>query len=163
MLGTADSSDEDDDNEDDNHMKLDNSKPISGDDLGDSFTDDSIRKKKGWVDEIYEKEGRKIGDDAAASDDEESDDEPSSSDEQYPRAVLYHHRKIAEHVHKLYELGYKTLIKGSAVGMEKMVKKKNKSKPQALSAIYNPKKSGESSSHQKNSKSSTTHVSYGTR
>src|SRR6185369_11487008 len=72
-------------------------------------------------------------------------------------AVLYHHRKIAEHVHKLYELGYKTLIRGSAVGMEKMAKKKNKSKPQALSAVYNPKKSGESSSHQKNSKSSTTH------
>jgi len=81
MLGTADSSDEDDDNEDDNHMKLDNSKPISGDDLGDSFTDDSIRKKKGWVDEIYEKEGRKIGDDAAASDDEESDDEHADDDE----------------------------------------------------------------------------------
>ena len=38
MLGTADSSDEDDDNEDDNHMKLDNSNPISGDDLGDSFS-----------------------------------------------------------------------------------------------------------------------------
>ncbi|RLN18472.1 nucleolar protein 14 isoform X2 [Panicum miliaceum] len=81
MLGTADSSDEDDDNNDDNHMKLDNSKPISGDDLGDSFTDDSIRKKKGWVDEIYEKEGRKIGDDAAASDDEESDDEHADDDE----------------------------------------------------------------------------------
>ncbi|PUZ38062.1 hypothetical protein GQ55_9G166900 [Panicum hallii var. hallii] len=81
MLGTADSSDEDDDNKDDNHMKLDNSKPISGDDLGDSFTDDSIRKKKGWVDEIYEKEGRKIGDDAAASDDEESDDEHADDDE----------------------------------------------------------------------------------
>ncbi|RLN40216.1 nucleolar protein 14 isoform X2 [Panicum miliaceum] len=81
MLGTADSSDEDDDNEDDNHMKLDNSKPISGDDLGDSFTDDSIGKKKGWVDEIYEKEGRKIGDDAVASDDEESDDEHADDDE----------------------------------------------------------------------------------
>ncbi|XP_034577406.1 uncharacterized protein [Setaria viridis] len=81
MLGTADSSDEDDDNEDDDHMKLDNSKPISGDDLGDSFTDDSIRKKKGWVDEIYEKEGRKLGDDAAASNDEESDDEHADDDE----------------------------------------------------------------------------------
>ncbi|CAN6304386.1 unnamed protein product [Urochloa humidicola] len=76
MLGTADSSDEDDDNEDGNHTK-----PISGDDLGDSFTDDSIKKKKGWVDEIYEKEGRKIGDDAAASDDEESDDEHADDDE----------------------------------------------------------------------------------
>ncbi|CAN6323349.1 unnamed protein product [Urochloa humidicola] len=75
MLGTADSSDEDDDNEDDKHMRLDNTKPISGDALGDSFTDDSIKKKKGWVDEIYEREGRKIGDDAATSDDEESDDE----------------------------------------------------------------------------------------
>lgn len=75
MLGTADSSDEDDENADDNHMKLGNSKPISGDDLGDSFTlDESKVKNKGWVDEIYEKEGRKIGDDAAASDEEESDD-----------------------------------------------------------------------------------------
>ena len=54
-------------------------------------------------------------------------DESSSSDEEYPRAVLYHHRKIAEHVHELYELGYKTLIRGSAVGMKKMAKKKNKS------------------------------------
>ena len=90
-------------------------------------------------------------------DEEDSDDESSSSDEEYPRAVLYHHRKITEHVHELYELGYKTLIRGSAVGMEKMVKKKNKPRSQALSAIYKPKKSGENSSHKKNSKSSTTH------
>lgn len=77
MLGTADSSDEDDDNEDDKHIK-----PISGDDLGDSFSvDESIGKKKGWVDEIYEREGRKIGDDAAASDDGESDDENAGDDE----------------------------------------------------------------------------------
>lgn len=76
MLGTADSADEDDDNDDDHNMKLGNSKPISGDDLGDSFSlDESIGKKKGWVDEIYEKEGSKIGDYAAASDDGESDDE----------------------------------------------------------------------------------------
>ncbi|CAN6324011.1 unnamed protein product [Urochloa humidicola] len=68
--------DEDDDNEDDSHTQ-----PISGDDLGDSFTDDSIKKKKGWVDEIYQKEGRKIGDDAAASDNEESDDEHADDDE----------------------------------------------------------------------------------
>lgn len=81
MLGTADSSDEDNDNEDDKHMKLGNSKPISGDDLGDSFSlDESIGKKKGWVDEIYEREGRKIGDDAAASDDGESDDENAADD-----------------------------------------------------------------------------------
>ncbi|GJM94142.1 hypothetical protein PR202_ga10759 [Eleusine coracana subsp. coracana] len=58
MLGTADSSGEDDDDEDDHHMKRGNSKPISGDDLGDSFTlDESTGKKKGWVDEIYEREG----------------------------------------------------------------------------------------------------------
>ena len=75
-------------------------------------------------------------------DDEDSDDESSSSDEEYPRAVLYHNRKIAKHVHELYELGYKTLIKGSAVGIEKMAKKKNKSRAQALSAIHKPKKSG---------------------
>ncbi|KAL6599524.1 hypothetical protein ACP70R_045661 [Stipagrostis hirtigluma subsp. patula] len=77
-----DSSDEDDEEEDDNHVKLDKSKPISGDDLGDSFTfDESMKKKKGWVDEIFEKEGRKIGDDAAESDDEESDAEHVSDDE----------------------------------------------------------------------------------
>jgi nucleolar protein 14 len=82
MLGTADSSDEGDDNEDDDHMKWDNSKPISGDDLGDSFSlDESTRKEKGWVDEIYEREGREIGDDAAGSDDGESDDEHASNDE----------------------------------------------------------------------------------
>ena len=66
---------------------------------------------------------------------EESDDESSSSEDEYPSAMLYHHRKIAKHVHELYELGYKTLIRGSAVGMEKMAKKKSKSRPQALSAI----------------------------
>ena len=70
---------------------------------------------------------------SSEEEEDESDDESSSSDEEYPRAVLYHHRKIAEHVHKLYELGYKTLIKESAVGMEKMAKKKNKSRSQALS------------------------------
>ncbi|KAK3164565.1 hypothetical protein QOZ80_1AG0021210 [Eleusine coracana subsp. coracana] len=81
MLGTADSSGEDDDDEDDHHMKRGNSKPISGDDLGDSFTlDESTGKKKGWVDEIYEREGRQIGDDAAASDGE-SEDEHVSNDE----------------------------------------------------------------------------------
>ena len=91
-------------------------------------------------------------------DDENSDDESSSSDEEYPRAVLYHNRKITKHVHELYELGYKTLIKGSAVGMEKMAKKKNKSRAQALSAIHKPKKSGKSSRSKniKDSKSSTT-------
>jgi nucleolar protein 14 len=82
MLGTADSSDEGDDNKDDDHMKWDNSKPISGDDLGDSFSlDESTRKENGWVDEIYEREGREIGDDAAGSDDGESDDEHASNDE----------------------------------------------------------------------------------
>ncbi|KAL6893493.1 hypothetical protein ACP4OV_007591 [Aristida adscensionis] len=82
MLGTVDSSDEDD-SEEGEHMKLDKSKPMSGDDLGDSFTlDESVKKKrKGWVDEIYEKEGRKIGDDAAASGDGESDDEHFSDDD----------------------------------------------------------------------------------
>lgn len=81
MLGTADSSDEDDDNEDDKHMKLGNSKPISGDDLGDSFSlDESIGKKKGWVDEIYEREGRKIGDDENAGDDGADDEEDSEED-----------------------------------------------------------------------------------
>nr|CAB3498511.1 unnamed protein product [Digitaria exilis] len=50
MLGTADSSDEDDVDEDVDYMKPDNSKPMSGDDLGDSFTfGDSTGKKKGWV------------------------------------------------------------------------------------------------------------------
>nr|CAB3494041.1 unnamed protein product [Digitaria exilis] len=83
MLGIADSSDEDDVDEDVDHMKPDNSKPMSGDDLGDSFTfGDSTGKKKGWVDEIYEKEGRKIGDAATASDDGESDDE-HANDEEY--------------------------------------------------------------------------------
>uniref|UniRef100_A0A453L7T5 Uncharacterized protein n=3 Tax=Triticinae TaxID=1648030 RepID=A0A453L7T5_AEGTS len=55
MLGTAESSDEeDDDSEDgDHHMRADNSKPISGDDLGDSFSfDEPTKRKKGWVDEI---------------------------------------------------------------------------------------------------------------
>lgn len=82
MLGIADSSDEDDVDEDVDYMKPDNSKPMSGDDLGDSFTfGDSTGKKKGWVDEIYEKEGRKIGDAATASDDGESDDEHANDEE----------------------------------------------------------------------------------
>ncbi|KAG8062708.1 hypothetical protein GUJ93_ZPchr0003g17403 [Zizania palustris] len=85
MLGTADSSDEDEDEDDDdgNHkIKLDSSKPISGDDLGDSFSlDEPARKEKGWVDVIYEREGKEIGEDAAGSADEESDDDVDDDDE----------------------------------------------------------------------------------
>jgi len=108
-------------------------------------------------------------------DEEESDDESSSSkDEEYPSVVLYHYHKIVNHVYELYELGYRTLIRESAVGMEKMAKKKSKSRAQALSAIHKPKKSGKSS-RSKNIKFqelhhsspseiiTTTHVSYGTR
>uniref|UniRef100_A0A0D9VW28 Nucleolar protein 14 n=1 Tax=Leersia perrieri TaxID=77586 RepID=A0A0D9VW28_9ORYZ len=77
MLGTAESSDEDDDDDrGDRRKKLDSSKPISGDDLGDSFSlDEPARKEKGWVDEIYEREGKDMGEDAVGSDDEESDDD----------------------------------------------------------------------------------------
>lgn len=84
MLGTAESSDEDDDDDEegDRSMKLDSSKPISGDDLGDSFsTDEPARKEKGWVDEIYEREGKKIGEDAEGSDNEESDDDGDDDDD----------------------------------------------------------------------------------
>uniref|UniRef100_A0A0E0KG45 Nucleolar protein 14 n=1 Tax=Oryza punctata TaxID=4537 RepID=A0A0E0KG45_ORYPU len=83
MLGTAESSDEDDDDDEGDHStKLDSSKPISGDDLGDSFsTDELARKKKGWVDEIYEKEGKNIGEDAEGSDNEESDDDAEDGDD----------------------------------------------------------------------------------
>ncbi|KAM3276492.1 hypothetical protein ACQJBY_044725 [Aegilops geniculata] len=83
MLGTAESSDdEDDDSEDgDHHMRADNSKPISGDDLGDSFSfDEPTKRKKGWVDEIYENDGRKIGE-GVASGDEGSDDSGEDEDE----------------------------------------------------------------------------------
>ena len=84
MTESAESSDEEDDDDDEEggrHMKEDNSKPISGDDLGDSFSfDKSTKKKKGWVDEIYEKEGRKIGE-AVASGDEGSDDSGEDEDE----------------------------------------------------------------------------------
>uniref|UniRef100_A0A0E0D3J6 Nucleolar protein 14 n=1 Tax=Oryza meridionalis TaxID=40149 RepID=A0A0E0D3J6_9ORYZ len=84
MLGTAESSDEDDDDDEegDRSTKLDSSKPISGDDLGDSFsTDEPARKEKGWVDEIYEREGKKIGEDSEGSDNEESDDDGDDDDD----------------------------------------------------------------------------------
>lgn len=95
MTGTGESSDEDDDDHDegDHHMKVDNSKSISGDDLGDSFSfDKSTKNKNGWVDEIYEKEGRKIGEDVASGDegsseggedeDEDGDEEEDAGDEE---------------------------------------------------------------------------------
>jgi nucleolar protein 14 len=95
MTGTAESSDEDDDDHDegDHHMKVDNSKSISGDALGDSFSfDKSTKNKNGWVDEIYEKEGRKIGEDVASGDegsseggedeDEDGDEEEDAGDEE---------------------------------------------------------------------------------
>ncbi|KQK14277.1 nucleolar protein 14 isoform X2 [Brachypodium distachyon] len=92
MLGIAESSDEEDDDDDDDcHMKADNSKPISGDDLGDSFSvDEPTKRKKGWVDEIYEKEGKEIGEDVASGDggsddcgdDEDEEDEEDASDEE---------------------------------------------------------------------------------
>ncbi|XP_006651582.1 nucleolar protein 14 [Oryza brachyantha] len=84
MLGTADSDEDDDDDDEkgDRSRKLDSSKPISGDDLGDSFSlDEPARKEKGWVDEIYEREGKEIGEDAVGSDDEESDDDDGDDDD----------------------------------------------------------------------------------
>ncbi|KAF0921731.1 hypothetical protein E2562_017001 [Oryza meyeriana var. granulata] len=83
MLGIAESSDEEDDGDEGDHgMKLDSSKPISGDDLGDFISlDEPASKEKGWVDEIYEREGKEIGEDAVGSDDEESDGDGDGDDD----------------------------------------------------------------------------------
>ncbi|KAI4379202.1 hypothetical protein MLD38_005529 [Melastoma candidum] len=67
MLATDDNSDEDDDgHEAENSVAL-KSRSISGDDLGDSFALEEQPRRKGWVDEILERE-------AAANSSEEGDD-----------------------------------------------------------------------------------------
>lgn len=71
MLATGDSSDEDSsDGEHDHKSGSRKLKPVSGDDLGDSFSVDEVTEnRKGWVDEIYNKE------------DEDNQDEDSTPSE----------------------------------------------------------------------------------
>ncbi|KAF7809015.1 nucleolar protein 14 [Senna tora] len=76
MTGAEDSSDEDDENSE--KSSKDRSKFLSGDDLGDSFSvGEETMTKKGWVDEILEREG---GEGSASEDGEASDDSESSED-----------------------------------------------------------------------------------
>lgn len=76
MTAAEDSSDED--NEDSEKPSKDRPKLLSGDDLGDSFSvDEEAMTKKGWIDEILEREA---GKDSASEDGEASDDSESSED-----------------------------------------------------------------------------------
>nr|GMD81684.1 nucleolar protein 14 isoform X1 [Ipomoea batatas] len=78
MIAADDSSDEDDNNAyDDNDASA--KKPISGDDLGDSFNDEKPRPKLGWIDEILRRENE----DNSENEDESSDND-SESDEDDP-------------------------------------------------------------------------------
>jgi len=76
MLGTDGSSDEDSSDSEAHNLGSKKSKPVSGDDLGDSFSvDTEISNKKGWVDDIYEKE------DAGDQDEDGTNSEGSENDE----------------------------------------------------------------------------------
>ena len=80
MLATNDISDE----EDENAEKISAQRPraISGDDLGDSFTlDEEPKIKKGWVDEILERDAEDSDSEEGDSEDEENDSDEEGSDE----------------------------------------------------------------------------------
>ncbi|GAB4829018.1 hypothetical protein Ancab_018675 [Ancistrocladus abbreviatus] len=76
MLATDDTSDEDDDAPDDKETSAQMQRPVSGDDLGDSFSlDEKPESKRGWVDEILERNDVDVSEDAASySDDSEGDE-----------------------------------------------------------------------------------------
>lgn len=96
MLNNNDSSDEDDDidHDDVNTASAKKVRSISGDDLGDSFSvDERVGSRKGWVDEILERDAQKInndendssddsGTDEGESDEGESDDDEEGSEDQ---------------------------------------------------------------------------------
>lgn len=87
MLATDDNSDEDDVGHDTENSVAPKYRSISGDDLGDSFApEEQPRLKKGWVDEILEREAAANssdeGDDfSEESEGAEEDDEAGSSDD----------------------------------------------------------------------------------
>ncbi|KAI3919606.1 hypothetical protein MKX01_018429 [Papaver californicum] len=84
MDGTDDSGDEDsdDDLEDSNKTSSQKLRSISGDDLGDSFSvDEEVGHKRGWVDDILQREGRTIEDDDSASSEEADGDGEESEEE----------------------------------------------------------------------------------
>ncbi|XP_028761910.1 nucleolar protein 14-like [Neltuma alba] len=76
MTAAEDSSDEDDRNSE--NPQEDKPKLLSGDDLGDSFSvNEETVRKKGWIDEILERENAA---DSASEDGDASDDSESSED-----------------------------------------------------------------------------------
>ncbi|XP_048136795.1 nucleolar protein 14 isoform X3 [Rhodamnia argentea] len=78
MLATDDNSDEDD--EDDEKPSAKKIRSLSGDDLGDSFSvDEQTQTKKGWVDEILEREAAANSDDEDEGSSEESDSAENDS------------------------------------------------------------------------------------
>ncbi|GAB2262460.1 hypothetical protein Droror1_Dr00003457 [Drosera rotundifolia] len=78
-LPTDDSSGEEDDAPEDHRAALaQRSRPVSGDDLGDSFSlDEKVERGKGWVDEILGRENIHDSEDGTNSDDSESDEQDS--------------------------------------------------------------------------------------
>ncbi|KAF9624425.1 hypothetical protein IFM89_011433 [Coptis chinensis] len=83
MHGNDDSSDEDGDPEDVNKVSAKKLRSISGDDLGDSFSfDEKSEIRKGWVDEILQRDADNIDDEEdGSSEDSESDGEASNDEE----------------------------------------------------------------------------------
>ncbi|CAG7893135.1 unnamed protein product [Brassica rapa] len=75
MQETDDLSDEDEETGGDESSKR--LRVISGDDLGDSFSVDAEQPKKGWIDEVLEREG---DDEDSESEGEEEDDDEEESD-----------------------------------------------------------------------------------
>lgn len=77
MQETEDLSDEDEDTGGEESSKR--LRVVSGDDLGDSFSVDAKHPKKGWIDEVLEREGDE--DDSASDEDSESEGEEEDDDE----------------------------------------------------------------------------------
>ncbi|WOK99686.1 nucleolar protein 14 [Canna indica] len=87
MHGIDDSSDEDSDDEEDFQKSAPKKfRPTSGDDLGDSFSNDmDTTEKKGWIDEIYEQNDVDSQDESGSSsqDSESSDDNEEDADDNH--------------------------------------------------------------------------------
>ncbi|ONK64384.1 uncharacterized protein A4U43_C07F25240 [Asparagus officinalis] len=85
MVAADDSSVEDDSDGEDDYLRPNKIKALSGDDLGDSFSvEEEIRNKNGWVDDIYENEAASNEDEGSTSSEgseSDADDRDGTGDE----------------------------------------------------------------------------------
>lgn len=85
MLAIDESSEDDSSGGEDENLRLEKLKAISGDDLGDSFSaNEQLANRKGWIDDIYKKEdvsNQEEGSMSSEGESDEDDQEGSDNDE----------------------------------------------------------------------------------